>query len=296
MHHRNRTAYDSPLIGKKLILRGLEGPAMTIKFDRTICCELNETISREWLVTNGQGGYASGTVAGVLTRIQHGVLVATLPDTYTPQLLLAKMDEEVTFDQRTYYLGTNEYRDGALNPAGFVYLESFCLQDGFPIFTYRIGGVDGLVLEKRIWMARGFNTTYIQYRVLYPALNKKPDNKQDDARSAPLANQGLLAPITTTQDKRSLTLTLLPLASYRPYNTLQRYHPDQRFYVRVHGTEETNKEPIKLVQKASLNFPKERQGEVFIRRQQRCPIIFWQSETPRVKRSLFPPVYGIGTF
>jgi glycogen debranching enzyme len=233
---------------------------MTIKFDRTICCELNETISREWLVTNGQGGYASGTVAGVLTRIQHGVLVATLPDTYTPQLLLAKIDEEVTFDQRTYYLGTNEYRDGILNPSGFVYLESFSLQDGFPIFTYRIGGVDGLVLEKRIWMAQGFNTTYIQYRVLYPALNKKPGNKQDDSGSAPLASQGLLAPITTTQDKRSLTLTLLPLASYRPYNTLQRNHPDQRFYVRVHGTEETNKRAYKVSAESLPEFPKGTSG------------------------------------
>lgn len=256
MHHQHQLADNSPLIGAELILRGLEGPTMTIKFDRTLCCELNETISREWLVTNGQGGYAAGTVAGVLTRMQHGVLVATLPETSTPHLLLAKMDEEVTFDQRTYYLGTNEYRDGTFNPAGFVHLESFCLQDGFPVFTYRIGGVDGLLLEKRIWMAQGFNTTYIQYRVLHPSLNEKPGNKSTNQKPSPLSNQGLLTPTKAAPEKQILTLTLLPLASYRPYNTLQRYHPDQRFYVRVHGTEETDKNAYKTSTDFTPEFPK----------------------------------------
>ena len=65
---------------------------MPIAFDRSICCDLNETISREWLITNGLGGYAAGTVAGVLTRMQHGLLVASLQDATTPQLFLAKID------------------------------------------------------------------------------------------------------------------------------------------------------------------------------------------------------------
>jgi len=121
-----------------------------IEFDRTMCCDLNETISREWLITNGLGGYAAGTVAGTLTRMQHGLLVASLREVPSPRLLLAKLDEEVLFDQRTYYLGTNEYRDGTLNPAGFVHLETFRLEEGFPIFTYRLGGIDGILLEKHI--------------------------------------------------------------------------------------------------------------------------------------------------
>src|SRR5947208_10669685 len=139
---------------------------MPIAFDRSICCDLNETISREWLITNGLGGYAAGTVAGTLTRIQHGLLVASSCDEASPRLLLAKIDEEILFDQRTYYLGTNEYRDGTMNPAGFVHLETFRLEEGFPVFTYRIGGIDGILLEKRIWMPQELNTTYIQYRVL----------------------------------------------------------------------------------------------------------------------------------
>src|SRR6266851_3001124 len=108
---------------------------MPITFDRNICCDLNETISREWLVTNGLGGYSSATVAGTLTRMQHGLLVASAGDRALPHLLLAKIDEEVLFDQRTYYLGTNEYQDGTVKPAGFVHLETFRLEEGFPIFT-----------------------------------------------------------------------------------------------------------------------------------------------------------------
>src|SRR5579863_6069002 len=139
---------------------------MPIEFDRSICCDLNETVSREWLVTNGKGGYASGTIAGTLTRLQQGLLVASPQEGASPQLLVAKIDEEIVFDQRTYYLGTNEYKDGTLNPAGFVHLETFRLEEGFPVFTYHLGGIDGIVLEKRIWMPTDYHTTCIQYRVL----------------------------------------------------------------------------------------------------------------------------------
>src|SRR5205085_12133083 len=152
-----------------VVLRGrrhVGGLFMPIAFDRSVCCDLNETISREWLITNGRGGYAAGTVAGVLTRLEHGLLVASLQDVAAPQLLLAKIDEEVVFDQRTYYLGTNEYREGTLNPSGFAHLETFRLEEGFLVFTYRLGGIDGVMLEKRIWMPHGQNTTYIQYRVV----------------------------------------------------------------------------------------------------------------------------------
>src|SRR5260370_16892243 len=127
---------------------------MPIGFDRSICCDFNETISRESLITNGQGAYASGTVAGVLTRMQHGLLVAPVPGASVPQLLLAKIDEEIVFDQRTYYLATNEYQDGTLNPSGFVHLESFRLAQAFPIFTFRLCAIDFLLLDKPISMLR----------------------------------------------------------------------------------------------------------------------------------------------
>src|SRR5579872_4322024 len=210
---------------------------MPIAFDRSLCCDFNETISREWLIKNGLGGYAAGTVSGALTRPQHGLLVASLRDMATPQLLLAKIDEEIVFDQRTYELGTNEYRDGTLNPAGFVHLEAFRLEEGFPVFTYHLGGIDGIVLEKRIWMPRGLNTTYIQYRVLRRT-ETYGQNSQLTSHSSP--NPG------STQRgfgryqgypeaaQRILSLTLLPFAAYRPYSEPQYGHQDWHFQVQVH--------------------------------------------------------------
>ena len=211
---------------------------MPIAFDRSVCCDLNETISREWLVTNGLGGYAAGTVAGVLTRMQHGLLVSSPVEAETPQLLLAKIDEEILFDERTYYLGTNEYRDGTLNPSGFVHLEMFRLEEGFPILTYRIGGIDGILLEKRIWMPQDQNTTCIQYRVLRSALADETTSgirgwHQQTGR--PEAGYGRYGQHGYSEaPQRSLTLTLLPLAAYRPHHQPQYGNNDWHFQVQVH--------------------------------------------------------------
>ena len=224
---------------------------MPITFDRSICRDLNETISREWLVTNGQGGYAAGTIAGVLTRIEHGLLVASPLETAEPQLLLAKIDEEVVFDQRTYHLGTNEYPDGILNPSGFVHLETFRLEEGFPVFTYHLGGINGIVLEKRIWMPRGYNTTYIQYRVLrtasistYEQIRSTGKRENADWRSSertssniPTRFQGYFEAAQPT-----LNLTLLPFSAYRSYHQPQYGKNDWHFQVHVHHAEHNERE------------------------------------------------------
>ncbi len=220
------------------IFEGLGGFAMPITFDRTMCCNLDETITREWLITNGLGGYSAGTVAGTLTRIQQGLLVATLEENAQPQLLVAKIDEEVLFDQRTYYLGTNEYRDGTLNPAGFVHLEAFRLEEGFPVFTYRLGGADGIMLEKRIWMPQEQNTTYIQYRVL------RTSSPQTSSSAPTLASwrqpgrpgySGYTRSFASAEDEHpSLLLTLLPFVAHRPYNQSQHGQSDGQFQVHTY--------------------------------------------------------------
>jgi glycogen debranching enzyme len=212
---------------------------MPITFDRSVCWDLNETISREWLITNGLGGYASGTIAGTLTRMQHGLLVASSGYEVSPRLLLAKIDEEILFDQRTYYLGTDEYRDGTINPSGFVHLESFRLEEGFPNFTYRIGGIDGFLLEKRIWMAWERNTTYIQYRVLRRHApdghihNNHFSNGSDKVR----LNNGRSSQEHIAGDQRVLTLTLLPFAAYRLYNEHQYGNHEWHFQIQTHQFE-----------------------------------------------------------
>jgi hypothetical protein len=213
---------------------------MPIIFDRSICCDLNETISREWLVTNDRGGYAAGTIAGVLTRRQHGLLVAQPSDTITPQLLLAKIDEEVVFDQRTYNLGTNEYRDGTVNPSGFVHLETFRLEEGFPIFTYRLGGINGIMLEKRIWMPQDQNTTYIQYRLLQTTSTDSSGLRRSGITGAvSVGNNRIGEQVETTQ--RAVDITLLPFVASRPYNQLQHSdngHPFQVQNLRNDSIEE----------------------------------------------------------
>lgn len=210
---------------------------MTITFDRSVCCDLNETISREWLISNGLGGYAAGTIAGVLTRMEHGLLVASLPGAATPELLLAKIDEEVVFDERTYFLGTNEYKDGTLNPSGFVHLETFRLEEGFPIFTYRLGGIDGLMLEKRIWMPQGRNTTYIQYHVLRTTTFDGSGKRRSGITGALSNGYGRYYEYAETT-QRSLTLTLLPLVTHRPYNRPQYGNQGWQPQVQQHRTAE----------------------------------------------------------
>jgi len=253
---------------------------MPIIFDRGVCCDLNETISREWLVTNGLGGYAAGTVAGVLTRMHHGLLVASPLDTAVPQLLLAKIDEEVVFDQRTYYLGTNEYRDGILNPSGFVHLETFRLEEGFPIFTYRLGGIDGIMLEKRIWMPRGSNTTCIQYRVLRTAGTYAHDleNRESSAQRRS-EDQGSWDHInrTTTNGytrhhgnteaaQHAIALTLLPFSAYRPHDQPQYGNNDWHFQVYVHPAYDTHEG-----EQQQLTLPKGAAG---------CTIRAWDGAHP----------------
>lgn len=221
---------------------------MPIEFDRSICCDLNETISREWLITNGLEGYAAGTVAGTLTRMQHGLLVASPCEGALPHLLLAKIDEEVLFDQRTYYLGTNEYRDGTINPSGFVHLETFRLEEGFPIFTYRLGGIDGILLEKRIWMHQGLNTTYIQYRVLRSNIAEgivyRNTARSSYDRSLRSSYERSFHEYSDLE-QRVLNLTLLPFAAYRPYNEPQQGNNERHFNVQAHPAEHVSFKAVK---------------------------------------------------
>ncbi len=207
---------------------------MPITFDRSICWNIDETISREWLITNGLGGYAAGTIAGTLTRREHGLLVASPREERAPQLLVAKIDEEVVFDHRTYYLGTNEYKDGTLNPAGYVHLESFHLEEGFPVFTYHLGGIDGIMLEKRVWMPQGLDTTYIHYRVVRttpPEYSERYDSKRLSPSRVTRFHEDAHAA------QRALSLTLLPLTTYRPFNEPQQGQQDRLFQVEAQHIE-----------------------------------------------------------
>ena len=135
---------------------------MVLQFGRDICGNLATAQQREWLVTNGIGSYACGTIAGVLTRHYHGLLVAALKPPLDRTLLLTKLDEQVTYGEETYVLHTDRWADGLVSPQGYRYIERFLLEGTIPTWTYAFGDA---LLKKRIWMEQGDNTTYIRYSV-----------------------------------------------------------------------------------------------------------------------------------
>ena len=134
-----------------------------IQFGREICGDLSAAESREWLVTNGIGGYASGTVAGTLTRRYHGLLVAALQPPLGRTQLVALFDEVVRYAGADFSLTTHRWASGAIEPQGFLNLESFHLEGTTPVWTFALADA---LLEKRVWMRQGENTTYIQYTLL----------------------------------------------------------------------------------------------------------------------------------
>ncbi|MDZ8183875.1 MAG: amylo-alpha-1,6-glucosidase [Nostoc sp. ChiSLP02] len=133
---------------------------MSINFGREICGNLDAAESREWLVTNGRGSYASGTVAGLSTRGYHGLLVAALQPPLQRTLLLAKLDETAEYEGSSYPLFANRWSNGTVAPQGYRNIESFYLEGTVPVWNFACGGA---LLEKRIWMQPGADTTYIHY-------------------------------------------------------------------------------------------------------------------------------------
>jgi predicted glycogen debranching enzyme len=133
---------------------------MSIDFGREVCGDLTAAEEHEWLVTNGIGGYASGTISGMLTRRYHGILVAALKPPLERSLLLSKLDETVEYGGQLYSLHTNRWINGIVNPSGYLNIESFSLEGTVPKWSYACADA---LLQKRIWMQQGHNTTYIQY-------------------------------------------------------------------------------------------------------------------------------------
>jgi len=134
-----------------------------IRFGREICGDLASAESREWLVTNGIGGYASGTVAGSLTRRYHGLLVAALQPPVGRTQLVATADELVQYGGTDFSLATHRWAGGAIDPKGFLNLESFHLEGVTPVWAYALADA---LLEKRVWMQQGENTAFLKYTLV----------------------------------------------------------------------------------------------------------------------------------
>jgi predicted glycogen debranching enzyme len=134
-----------------------------IFFGRDICGDLESAKMREWLVTNGIGGYASGTVAGSATRRYHGLLMAALQPPVGRTQLVSGVDENVQCGSQWFALSTHRWSSGNVDPQGYRLLQSFHLEGTTPVWTYALADA---LLEKRVWMRQGENTTYVQYSMV----------------------------------------------------------------------------------------------------------------------------------
>lgn len=118
--------------------------------------------SKEWLTTNGIGGYASGTLSGANSRRYHGMLIAANNPPTSRKVLVAKVEEGIALKRdHQVELSANQY-PSAIHPQGFQYLTQF-EQNPFPTFQYEI---NGHLLEKSIFMVYGHNATVIEYKNL----------------------------------------------------------------------------------------------------------------------------------
>jgi predicted glycogen debranching enzyme len=128
-----------------------------IRFTRAICGDLAQAERREWWIANGLGGYASGTIAGSLTRRYHGLLIAPVASPLGRRLILAKADATLIEGSHSWPLFTNRWKSGDIAPAGHVRIGSFHLDYSVPAWTYEVGDRH---IEARIWMEPGAHTTY----------------------------------------------------------------------------------------------------------------------------------------
>ncbi len=131
-----------------------------IHFGREVTGHLDAVLRREWLVTNGIGGYAMGSLAGARTRRYHSLLTAALQPPTRRTLMVANVDAWIEIDGRRSPLVTHEWAAGVVLPDGYRHLETFQMEGTIPVFTWAVGDVR---IRQRIWMAHGRNTTYITY-------------------------------------------------------------------------------------------------------------------------------------
>jgi predicted glycogen debranching enzyme len=147
-------------------------------------------IEREWLVTNGRGGYSSGTLSGAATRRYHGLLIAALPAPLGRTVMLNHLSEELRFaDGQVLQIGCHEYPEHLHMPCTTM-VQEFALEDGLPVWRYT---ANGLVIEKRVLMPHTQNTSIVRYRILegdaHIRLQLRPSvhfRAHEDPVSAPL--------------------------------------------------------------------------------------------------------------
>ena len=194
-----------------------------IAFGPDVCRDFGQAVRKEWLETNGLGGYASSTIIGANTRRYHGLLVAALAPPTRRTVLLSKLEETLAVREVEYDLSCNQY-PGAVHPQGHRHLREFRL-DPFPTFVYEVGDGRATRLEKTVAMCRGWNAVIVRYRVL------------DSAGTASL----IVRPLVNCRDYHHLTRenphfdTSAEVSGARDRISMQPYPGVPALHIALHG-------------------------------------------------------------
>src|SRR5262249_56185615 len=111
----------------------------------------------------GGGGWGGGPPPGTPPPRYPGLLVAALPPPLGRRLVVTKIEEDVDYGGNAWALSTNRWGGGSVAPEGYRHLERFHLEGTTPVWTYACADA---LLEKRVWMEPGANTTYVRYAAL----------------------------------------------------------------------------------------------------------------------------------
>lgn len=133
-----------------------------IEFDSETLRDFDEATRREWLITNGIGGYAAGTLAGAQTRRYHALLVAATRG-LERHVTFSRVDAIARYQGRSYDLTTAYFRDGSVQPMGYLNLSRFSLDGTLPVWQWQVG--DALV-EQRVVLAWERSSVAVVFRVL----------------------------------------------------------------------------------------------------------------------------------
>lgn len=132
-----------------------------LAFNQQELSRFSEALGKEWLITNGLGGYASSTILGINTRKYHGLLVAALRPPGERTVCLSKIDEDIFVGGEVYRLGSNEFEE-SIYPQGYAFQTAFSTSP-FPTFSYNVGAVE---VGKTVFMLKGKNAISVIYKVL----------------------------------------------------------------------------------------------------------------------------------
>ena len=213
----------------------------SISLSRETLSRFEDAIQKEWIITNGLGGYASSTVLGMNTRKYHGLLVAALHPPRDRRVCLAKLDEEISIGSNVYSLGANEFQNGIF-PQGHMFLKEFSISP-FPKYTYVTQDVE---LRKTVLMPRERNAVITVYEILnrncsdvrirvFPLINWRHFHSVTDRRRIPWE-------FVQKQEDKGVGIRLgVPWSTLAMNTTSGHYFPTGKWVERLYFREEAKR-------------------------------------------------------